>query len=144
MRCVSGGVSAAWCQQRGVSNVVSDVRCQWRGVRRGLGGLETGGRTTRASVCRPPFRKTAPPSCLWRLPCGDAPFGCFKSVLLRLTVPLYRVSDNEQVPLVYKRNRQDGDSGTTFRIMPVGKLSDTRRVRGQRRFLSDNTPCEVV
>jgi hypothetical protein len=39
---------------------------------RACGEPETGGRTTRASVCRPPLWKTAPPSCLWRLPCGGA------------------------------------------------------------------------
>ncbi|MDR1216190.1 MAG: hypothetical protein LBK25_05880 [Treponema sp.] len=90
-RSVRRAVSDAQCQTRGVSDVararrlipgasggmtVSDAWCQTHGYQqrgvRGvcvlggggkprLRGLETGGRTTRATVCHPPFWKTAPP-----------------------------------------------------------------------------------
>jgi hypothetical protein len=39
------------------------------------------------------------------------------------------VSDTAEVPLVYKRNRQDGVSGAPFRTAPVKKYLNTRRVR---------------
>jgi hypothetical protein len=44
-----------------------------------------------------------------------------------------------EVPLACKRNRQDGVSGATFQTTPVMKLLNTRRVRGQRYYLSNNT-----
>jgi hypothetical protein len=55
---------------------------------RPLCGLETGGRTTRTSVCRPPFRERRAP--------------------LLLMMPALRwrfLSDNAEVPLACKRNR---------------------------------------
>jgi hypothetical protein len=60
-----------------------------------------------------------------------------------------KVSDNAEVPLACKRNRQDGVSGAPFRTTPVKKYLNTRRVQAQpssqwkRRPLSNNTPCEV-
>ncbi|MDR1216433.1 MAG: hypothetical protein LBK25_07115 [Treponema sp.] len=45
--------------------------------------------------------------------------------------------NNEKIPLVYKRNRQDGDSGSAFRTTTCVKSSNTPCV-------SDNNHCEVV
>ncbi|MDR1216595.1 MAG: hypothetical protein LBK25_07935 [Treponema sp.] len=42
--------------------------------------------------------------------------------------------NNAQAPLVYKRSRQDWDSGAPFLTIPVVKYLNTPRVRGQRTF----------
>jgi hypothetical protein len=38
------------------------------------------------------------------------------------------LSDNAEVPLVYKRNRHDGVSGAPFRTTTIVKYLNTRRV----------------
>jgi hypothetical protein len=83
-RSVSGAVSKTRCQRHRGRRVVSAARCQTRGVRRAsvrragvrragvrrvgwggrktaLGGTGDRGRTTRASVCHPPFRERRAP-----------------------------------------------------------------------------------
>ncbi|MDR1215378.1 MAG: hypothetical protein LBK25_01710 [Treponema sp.] len=40
------------------------------------------------------------------------------------------MSDIAEVPLASKRNRHDGDSGTSFQITTIGKSLNTRRVVG--------------
>jgi hypothetical protein len=63
------GIVARWCQTCDVSGVVSEAWVSDVRTRCGLGGgssphlrgLERGGRTTRATVCRPPFKERRAP-----------------------------------------------------------------------------------
>ncbi|MDR1216404.1 MAG: hypothetical protein LBK25_06960 [Treponema sp.] len=105
------------CQTCGVSGVVSDVG--WGGGaedRRRRAG-DRGGRTTRAPVCRPPFRKRRAPLLIMPV---RLRFACRGQ---RRLLP-----NNTEVPLACKRNRQVGVSGDPFRITPRVKLSNTLRV----------------
>ncbi|MDR1215738.1 MAG: hypothetical protein LBK25_03550 [Treponema sp.] len=54
-----------------------------------------------------------------------------RAPLLILMAPALRrrtLPNNAEVPLVYKRNRPVGVSGSTFRATPVVKYLNTRRV----------------
>ncbi|MDR1215828.1 MAG: hypothetical protein LBK25_04000 [Treponema sp.] len=91
--------------------------------RRGAGDR---GRTTRALVCRPPLGKTAPPPPPTYGVCLAAALPSHPSGVLKASCS---ASHNEKVPLVYKRSRQVGVSGSAFRTTPRVKSLNTLRVQ---------------
>jgi hypothetical protein len=109
-------------------------------------GLETGGRVTMVIVCQEVL-EIAPPSLLLGLTCRgqrrflsyNARYEVFKHASRVEIAPpsnladaslriLSEVSNNAEAPLVYKRSRQDGVSGTPFRTTPLMKSLNTLRV----------------
>jgi hypothetical protein len=105
-----GCQASAWCQEQR-----EDGRwCQRRGVRRvswvaedRASGLETGGAPQGRLFAVLRLGKDAPPPI----------YGACLAVALTY---------NAEVPLVYKRNRPVGDSGTSFQTTPLEKYLNRR------------------
>ncbi|MDR1216247.1 MAG: hypothetical protein LBK25_06170 [Treponema sp.] len=55
-----------------------------------------------------------------------------------------RVSDIEQVPLVYKRNRQDGVSGTPFGQQPVRSRPTPEGCKRNRQVGVSGSPFRTI